>query len=150
VLDEALGPFKPEVATVPTYFAEALRAQLAAEEGRTAEAGERLAALAGALEQSPNVRLRLAFLEARSALATAEGRSEPAIADLQSALALARGADRKPDELRLRIHLALLLDPSRRQGTLVGAEREAESLGLAALAARARTLRRETLGAGRT
>jgi len=81
-------------ASQTTFLATALRVRLAAGRGETTAAARDLAAL-GDGEHSPSCGRRLAFLEARAALATAEGRPAEARRDLAAALALARSLERR-------------------------------------------------------
>jgi tetratricopeptide (TPR) repeat protein len=145
LLDDALGRLAAGgSATPPAFFAEALRARMDAEAGRLAEARRRLEALGEESARSPSVRRRLAFLASRAALAGSEQRFEDARRDLESALRAARDAGRTLDHLTLGLDLAELdlRAGDRAQGTAAARRiaAEADSLGLAAVVARAKAL----------
>ena len=126
------------------FLTTALRAQVEAEAGRSVEAAQRLATLGGSAASSPSLARRLAFLQARAAVAHAEGRDGAARADLAAAIAATQAAGWKLDELDLRLDLAALdvatgETPSAASAASAVAS-EAEGLGLRGVARRARAL----------
>ncbi len=138
ILDEALAGLDEAQTTFAGYFAETLRVRLDVRERRLTEASRRLAELGGDGERAPSVGRRLAYLGARAALARASGHADDARADLESALALARRSGRRSDELELRLELARFApDAAAARTRRADLAREARSLGLEALAARA-------------
>jgi serine/threonine-protein kinase len=147
LLDEALGRLlNGGSGSPPAFFAETLRARIDAEAGLPADARRRLQALGEEMAESPSVSRRLAFLGARARLLRGEGRLDEARRDLDTALRTAREAERTLDSLALRLDRAELeLAAGARAVALAAArevEREASSLGLAALAERARRVTR--------
>src|ERR1044072_6471631 len=88
--------------------------------------------------------MRLQFLAARAALARAEERRNDARRDLRTAIDVARTAERKLDELDLRLQMVDLERSGANTALVTGVARavaeEAASRGLEGLAARARTL----------
>jgi hypothetical protein len=144
ILDEALATLDQAVVINAGYFAEALRARLDAGAGRPDAARRRLAGLGEDAAHSPSLSRRLAFLRARARLAAAEGRPEAARADLEAAVAAARRAQRKLDELELRLDLAAVAaDPATAARLGSEVEREASRLGLGGLTERAGAAARE-------
>jgi eukaryotic-like serine/threonine-protein kinase len=125
-------------------LAEVLRFRIDAESGRLDAARRRLAALGDADAAAPDLRRRLAFLRARAALAAGEGRLDDARRDLAAAIAAAAAAERRVDELRLRLDLGALElaadDRSAARAVVDGAGEEAARRGLTGIAARARSL----------
>ncbi len=106
VLDTLAAGLAGGDATSNSAFAAlALRARLAATDGRATEAAALLAELAGA-ESSPSLSRRLAYLRARAELARAEGRAEDARRDLAESSALARTMARPLLAARLDAELA--------------------------------------------
>lgn len=131
----------------PAFLAAAIRACVDAREGKTAAARRGLDGLGDAAAASPSVGRRLAYLEARAALASAEGRPDDARRDLQAAIAAATAADRTAEALELGLDLAGL-DSAAGAGIAGGAAptaiaAAAEALGLRALATRARALTKQ-------
>lgn len=141
VLGEALTPLAQPGSTPAGYFAETQRARYDAASGRFAEARRRLAALgdAAATSESPNVGRRIAFLAARGVVA-GEERLGAGSADLDAAVSLARTTGRKVEELESRIDRERLSAAGASLPSLETIAREAETLGLTALAERARAL----------
>ena len=139
ILDEALAGLDQAAASLPGFSAELLRVRIDAESGRLSEARRRLAVFGDDTARSPSLSRRLAFLRARARLAAAEGRPEAARADLEAAVADARRARRKLEELELRLDLAAVAEDAEAAARLASeVEREASRLGLAGLAAEAR------------
>ena len=130
------------------FLASALRAQVAAESGRAGEAAQGLATLGELSASSPSLARRLGYLSARAAVAHAEGRQTAARTDLLAAIAAAADAGWKLDELDLRLDLATLDlatgDPQDATSSARSVLAEAEGLGLAGLAARARSVANTT------
>jgi serine/threonine-protein kinase len=126
------------------FLTTALRAQVEAESGRAVEAALGLATLGGSSATSPSLARRLAFLQARAAVAHAEGRDGAARADLDVAIAATQAAGWKLDELDLRLDLAALDFATDEAPTATSAASavasEAEALGLLGVARRARAL----------
>jgi eukaryotic-like serine/threonine-protein kinase len=139
VLSEGLAPLAQPSSTLAGYFAETLRARNDAEAGRFAEARRRLAALGDGYADSPSVSHRIAFLGARGAVAGRE-RAGAGRADLDAAVTLANRTGRKVEELELAIERERLAAAGPSWTTLEGIAQEAERLGLAAIAERARSL----------
>jgi serine/threonine protein kinase len=138
VLDQALTGFDEASSILPRYFAETLRARIDAAAGRTAAARDRLAALGPDAAESPSVGRRIAFLRAQAAVAAAEHQAAAARRGLSAALDLARQGGRKVAELEIRTELATLAGAGPDRAALEAVRREAETLGLGALANRAR------------
>ncbi len=127
-----------------TLRAEAQLADLAAAAGRQDEAGRHFAAIDGPAEAQPSVPLRIALLRGRARLACAAGRLDDARRDLRAASAIAAAAERRVDELRLRLDLGALElaagDRSAARAAIDGAGEEAARRGLTGIATRARRL----------
>jgi serine/threonine-protein kinase len=126
------------------FLATTLRAQIEAESGRLVVARRLLGQLGELNANAPSLERRAAWLEARATVRAAEGRFEEARNDQRSALHAASAGDRGAEVLRLRLGRAAI---EARAGNREHAARtaasvatEAESLGLVALAARARRL----------
>ena len=120
-------------------------ARVATDRHELPEARRRLAALTSRGERAPSVELRLAFLTARAALLGAERRLDDANRDVEAAIAVARPAERKLDELELRLLRAELRrdEPGGAAEARVTARavaEEASRLGLRGIATRARAL----------
>jgi tetratricopeptide (TPR) repeat protein len=139
VIADALAALAQPEATPPGYFAVTLRARNDAAAGRFAEARRRLAALGAEAAASPSLSRRIAFLAARGLVAGEEHRGAGG-ADLDAAIQLARTSGRKVEEVDLRIDRERLAAAGPAPGALDTIAREAEELGLAAIAARARAL----------
>ena len=122
----------------PAFLAAAVRACVDAREGKTAAARRGLERLGDDAAVSPSLGRRLAYLEARAALAGAEGRPDDASRDLQTAIAAATAADRRSEALELGLDLAGLDTAAGTSPTALAAA--AEALGLRGLATRARAL----------
>lgn len=131
------------------FLTTALRVQVEAEAGHGREAAQLLAQLGSSSATSPSLSRRLAYLQARAAVAHAEGRVDSARADLAAGIAATQAAGWKLDELDLRLDLAALDFAARRDlpaTTAASSVRaEAEALGLAGLARRARSLPQESM-----
>ena len=122
----------------PAFFATAVEVCLDAREGKPEAARRGLARLGESSARSPSVGRRMVFLQARAALAAAEGRQAEARDDLRTAIEVAVSAERKVQELELSLDLVEL---ERAAGGASGVSRsakslaaEAETLGLGALA----------------
>ncbi len=127
----------------PAFMAAAVRASIDAREGKAEAARRGLAGLGEGSARSPSVSRRLAYLEARAAIAKAEGRLVEAKSDLQTAIRAAAQANRRLPALDLGLDLAELDSAVVTGGGLAAAKSlaaEAEALGLRGLAARARAL----------
>jgi serine/threonine-protein kinase len=98
---ESVAAFRGSGVNEYVFRAETLLARVDAAAGRPAAARRRLESLGDGAERSPNVPLRLAFLNARAELLRAEGRLTAARADLDAAIALARSAGQEVEESRL-------------------------------------------------
>jgi hypothetical protein len=126
------------------FGAATLLARVDCQAGRIDAARRHLAALGTGAERRPSIPLRLQFFAARTALALAEGRVADARRDLARAIELARSAERKLEELDLRLTMAQIQRDEGDAGGAAAAVREvgaeASRLGLAGLAARARAL----------
>ncbi len=145
VLDEAFAGLEEAATSLAGILAEALRLRIEAAAGRIEAGRERLARLGKDGASAPSVACRIAYLRGRARLAAAEGRKDAARADLEAALAAARQAQRKVDELELRLDVvALAGDPATRARLASEVEREAAALGLSAIAGRARAAARAT------
>ncbi len=139
VLSEALAALAQPDATLPGFFAATLRARNDAASGRFAEARRRLAALGDATADSPSLSRRIAFLGARGVVAGEERRGAGGV-DLDAAIELARTSGRRVEELDLRIDRERLAAAGASWNAVEAIAREAETLGLGALAERARAL----------
>jgi serine/threonine-protein kinase len=117
-------------------LAELLRARLDAESGRVAEARHRLTSRGDSEATTPSLRLRLAFLRARAALAVAEGRGEEARRDWLAAAEAARAAGWLSEELPLRLDAASL-DGANGTAERTRIAEEARKSGLSGVAQRA-------------
>jgi serine/threonine-protein kinase len=100
--------FRAQHPSALTLRAEVLLAGIAADEGHLEEAERHLAAAGGRPEAQPSVALRIAMAGVRARTVELRGNLDGARADLAAAIRLARDAERKVDELRLRLHLAEL------------------------------------------
>ena len=142
--DEAAASFRSTPGNIYAFRAESQLARLAVDAGRTDEAERRLVELGADAERRPAVFDRVAFLAARASLAQAQRRFDPARRDLETAIAAAREAWLKLDELELRLDLAEIeLDDGNREGAVAAAgavAEEAAPLGLRGLESRARQL----------
>jgi serine/threonine-protein kinase len=142
--EQAAAPFRDDTENGFVFRAEVLLARIDVEQGRFADAERRLVQLGRGAETRPTVAERIAFLAARAELARARGRFDEARADLETAIAVAREAWRKLDELHLRLDLAETnLARGDRDRALAAARQvaeEASASGLGGLAARARRL----------
>lgn len=134
----------------PIVLSRAIRVRALVDLGRAPEATALLAAGPDASD-SPAVTVRVGALAARSAVARGEGRTTEALRDLESAISTARDADRKLDELDLRLERARLdatsAGHSAALSELRALAREAQGLGLTSWVERARRLERELLRA---
>jgi hypothetical protein len=141
---EAAAIYPDTPGNVFSFRGESLLARLAVDAGRLDEAARRLEALGTDAEHRPGVADRIAFLGARASLARAQRRFEEARLDLQTAIAAARSAWLKLDELDLRLELASTeLDAGKREAAAAGARavaEEAASLGFQGVESRARRL----------
>jgi serine/threonine-protein kinase len=144
--EQAIASYRDAGESDVLFAAETLLARVDARSGRVEEAKRRLAALGAGAERRPNVPLRLQFLAARAALADAEHRRVDARRDVEAAIALARTAERKLDELDLQLLLAGVRrdegDEAAARAAAREVDAEASRLGLGGLAARARALAR--------
>jgi tetratricopeptide (TPR) repeat protein len=142
--EEAAAPYRGGADNVFVFQAETLLARLAAEGGRDDEAARRLETLGADAERRLGMNDRIGFLAARAALARERDRLGEARRDLEIAIAAARGAWRKLDELELRLDLAQTdLDAGERSASAAAARavaEEAARLGLAGVESRARRL----------
>ena len=143
IVEAAIGPLRGRGERADLVVGEALLARIDAEGGRAAKARRRLAGLDPKLENSPSLRLRRAFRRARAALARAEGRFGDARADLDTAIAAARAAEDRLDELELRLERAgvdLAAGAADRAAEGSAIEREATAVGFLGIAGRAARL----------
>jgi tetratricopeptide (TPR) repeat protein len=126
------------------FLATTLRARIEAGSGRPVVARRLLGQLGEHHANAPSLERRAAWLEARAAVRAAEGRFEEARNDQRSALHAASAGGRGAEVLRLRLGRAAIearagnREHAARTATSVATE--AESLGLLALAGRARRL----------
>ena len=104
--EAATASFREDPENSFVFRAAVLLATIDAEQGRVAGAEHRLAGLGSGAATRPTVAERIAFLAARAELARARGRFAEARHDLEAAIADAREAWRKLDELDLRLDLA--------------------------------------------
>ncbi|HEV8580784.1 MAG TPA: protein kinase [Thermoanaerobaculia bacterium] len=144
VAEELLQTLRQHEPDAHTFQTETFLAEVAAAQGRLADAGRHLAALGPGAEVQPSVPLRLGFLRARAELLRAEGRLPAARRDLETAISLAQSSERKLDELRLRLTLAevdrLAGDSASARKAASGVAAEAARRGLNGIAAQARRL----------
>ncbi len=131
--------------SVAELLAETTLVRMAVARRRLPEARQRLAVLTTRAERATSVDLRLALLASRAALARAEGRAEEARRDLATAIDLTRSAERKIEELDLRLlHAELRRDEpggaAEARVTARAVAEEASRLGLRGIATRARAL----------
>ncbi len=136
VLERLMVEIDPSRPDLLGFLAVTLRARLDAAAGRTSSARTSLAALGDPAASSPSLLRRLAYLRARGAIALSARQRDSARDDFEQALELAIALGHTVAALELRLDLAELGDPVH-SAAMTEVRREAEALGLGAIARRA-------------